>query len=101
MNEEILKGTVLEEQAELTLEELASLCSCRTEWIVELVYEGIIEPYGREPDEWRFTGLSLTRGQTATRLHRDLDVNLAGVALAIDLIDEINELQALLKVLDT
>lgn len=96
-----LTGIVLEEQYEFTLDELARMCSCRVEWLIELVDEGIIEPQGGEPDEWRFTGVSLVRVQTAMRLHHDLDVNLAGVALAIDLIDEINELQALLRVLET
>jgi len=101
MSEKILTGALLDEQQELTLDELASLSACRVEWITELIDEGVIEPYGRYPSEWRFTGSCLMRVQTAVRLHQDLDLNVAGVALAIDLIDEIQELQALLKVLDS
>ncbi|MEX2352959.1 MAG: chaperone modulator CbpM [Gammaproteobacteria bacterium] len=100
MSNDILKGTLLDELDELSIDQLAEICSCRTEWIMELVEEGIVEPYGQEPAEWRFAGVSVTRVRTAMRLHRDLEVNLAGIALAIDLLEEVSELQARLKVID-
>jgi chaperone modulatory protein CbpM len=59
MSKEILSGMVLDELSSLTLEELSRACSVRTEWIVELVEEGILEPRGRGATAWRFTGSSL------------------------------------------
>ena len=100
MNEEFLTGVLLDERGEITLTELAGICACREQWIVELVDEGIIEPRGQAPSEWRFTGASLVRIRTATRLHQDLDLNLAGIALALDLLEEIEELKARLNVLE-
>jgi chaperone modulatory protein CbpM len=58
------------------------------------VEEGILEPAGHNPAQWRFSGTSLQKAHIAMRLQRDLEINLAGVALALDLMDEIESLQA-------
>lgn len=94
MTEEILTGLLLEEQLELTLAELCNACSQHAEWVIQLVDEGVLEPVGSEQREWRFSVISLQRAQTAIRLQRDLGVNLAGVALALDLLDEITTLRS-------
>ena len=93
MTSKILTGILLDEQAELSLQELCHACSSSTEWVIELVGEGVLEPIGREQAHWRFTGPSLPRARAAVRLRRDLDVNLAGVALALDLMEEIDTLR--------
>lgn len=92
-----LAGTVLDDADELTLDELAAICACESSWIVDLVEEGILEPLGPRPQEWRFTVVCMSRVRTATRLHRDLNVNLAGVALAMELLEEISDLKAKLE----
>ena len=46
MTRKILSGTLLDEQVFLSLTEISHACSTRTEWIVELVEEGILEPSG-------------------------------------------------------
>jgi len=99
-NDETLTGTVLDDLEQISLNELARICSCETGWIVELVEEGIIEPSGEGISDWRFTGVSVIRVRTAIRLHQDLNVNLAGVALVIDLLEEVSDLQARLKAVD-
>jgi chaperone modulatory protein CbpM len=43
--------------------------------------------------EWRFSMNDLRRIKTALRLQRDLEVNLAGVALVLDLLDQLKELE--------
>ncbi|MEA3244051.1 MAG: chaperone modulator CbpM [Pseudomonadota bacterium] len=95
MKTEWLTGIVLDEQAELTLSDLCRACCQHAEWIVQLVEEGILEPAGRNPAQWRFSGTSLQKAHIAMRLQRDLEINLAGVALALDLMDEIESLRSL------
>ena len=85
---------ILEEQTDLTLSEVSQACAVRVETIVELVDEGVLSPMGREPHRWRFTGTHLRRATVAIRLQRDLGVNLAGAALALQLMDEIDALLA-------
>jgi chaperone modulatory protein CbpM len=90
---EVLMGQVLDESLELGLEELCRICHAEESFVVALVAEGVIEPVGVTQTEWRFTGRSVRRTQVALRLHRDLDVNLPGVALALDLLEEIHRLR--------
>ncbi len=89
-------GTVVEEEY-LTLEQLCNSCAVDTTWVISLVEESIIEPQGDEVKSWQFSGISLLRVRTALRLHQDLGVNLAGIALAMDLMEELERLRAQLK----
>lgn len=92
-------GIVPEELTELTLADLCRACAVRTEFVVELVEEGVLAPAGREPEFWRFTHTHLRRARRASRLQRDLGLNLAGAALALELLEEIDALRARLQVL--
>ena len=88
---------ILEEQTQLTLADLCRACAVHAERIIELVDAGVLEPQGREPAHWRFGGASLLRARTALRLQRDLDIDLAGAALALELLDEIESLRTRLR----
>ena len=94
---DILSGNIIENETRLTLRQLCDSCAVRAEYIIELVDEGFIEPSGVEKSHWCFSGVSIKRVQKAKRLQRDLGINLAGVALVIDLIDEIEHLRARLE----
>ncbi len=101
MKQKTLTGILLDERAELSLKELSWACSSSTEWIIELVDEGVLEPIGHEQTHWRFSGTSLPKARTATRLQTDLKINLAGVALALDLMEEIETMRERLRRLET
>lgn len=87
----VLIGDVLDEGTEYSLGELCRACAVDAETVIEMVAEGLVEPGGASPRYWRFTGHSVVRVQTAIRLQRDLGVNLPGVALALDLLEELEE----------
>ncbi|MGC2165128.1 MAG: chaperone modulator CbpM [Gallionella sp.] len=84
---------ILDEQTQLTLDDLCRACAVHAERIIELVDFGVLEPQGREPARWVFVGDSLHRARKALRLQRDLDMDLAGAALALELLDEITSLR--------
>ena len=86
-------GLILEDQTELSLDDLCRACAAQAERIVELVDEGLLTPAGTAPGEWRFTGVHLHRARVALRLESDLGVNLAGAALALELLDELDALR--------
>ncbi|HVC02588.1 MAG TPA: chaperone modulator CbpM [Steroidobacteraceae bacterium] len=92
-NYQVLRGTIVECESLLSLEELSRLCAAEAARIIELVEEGILPAAGGAAGEWRFGGSALRRARTALRLQRDLEINLAGVALALDLLEEIGELR--------
>jgi chaperone modulatory protein CbpM len=89
-------GTVIEEDS-LTLGQLCRACGVHADWVIGLVDEGIIEPQGDDMRLWRFSGASLVRARSALRIQRDLGVNLAGIALILDLVEELENLRAHLK----
>jgi len=101
MTSKTLTGVILDEQVEMSLQELCHACSGSTAWIIELVDEGVLEPIGHEQVRWRFSGPSLLRARAAMRMQQDLDINLAGVALALDLMEEIKTLRDRLSRFET
>ena len=88
---------VVEEDGYLTLVELSRACRAPEAQIHVWVVEGVLAPLGQQPDEWRFVGASLRRARLAWRLTQDLEINAPGVALALDLLDEIATLRAGLR----
>ena len=95
-NVTFIQGTVVEE-VHLTLVELCQACCADETHIHAWVLEGVLEPLGNSPQDWRFSGDSLRRAQLALRLSRDLDINPPGVALALDLLDRITALETRLQ----
>ncbi|MGZ8161338.1 MAG: chaperone modulator CbpM [Methylobacter sp.] len=94
----VYTGVVIEED-DLTLGQLCRACDASADWIISLVEESIVEPHGEDIQLWRFSGASIRRVRSALRLQRDLGVNLAGIAVALDLMEEIENLRAHIKVL--
>lgn len=93
----LLSGEVLEEELELTLADLCRACRLHAEEVAELVEQGIVEPAGRDVADWRFRGTSVYRVRCAVHLRRDLGVNWAGAALALELLDELHVLRTRLR----
>jgi len=88
-----LGGTLLDGSTVFTLREMCSACGVHAELVIELVEEGVLQPRGAAPEDWRFPGDALVRAQRALRLSRDLRVNWPGAALALDLMDELERLR--------
>jgi chaperone modulatory protein CbpM len=92
-NRNHVSGDIFEQYAVLTVRDLSRMCTVEVREIVELVDEGILTVAVNDSGEWQFTGEALRRAKLALRLHRDLEVNLAGVALALQLLAEIDALR--------
>ncbi|HSW92900.1 MAG TPA: chaperone modulator CbpM [Gammaproteobacteria bacterium] len=84
---------------EVGLDELCVICHVAPEFVFQLVEYGTIEPEGPSATSWRFNARQIHVISTAVRLHHDLEVNHAGIALAIDLMNQVESLQAELTTL--
>lgn len=73
---------------------------CMPRWVAALVQEGALDPSGDDVSAWRFSGGSLSRVQAAMRLQHDLGVNLSGIALVLELLDELQGLRERLSLLN-
>lgn len=86
---------------QMNLYELCHICHTETNLVMEMVNYGLLNPAGRTPEVWIFHAKDLHRLQRARRLQKDLDINLAGVALALDLLEELEQLRARVKRLES
>ena len=93
MKSKSVTGVILDEQVELSLSEMCRVCNRHAEWVMELVAEGVLDPIGDDQTQWHFSGSNLQKAHTAMRLERDLGLNLAGIALALELMEELGELR--------
>jgi chaperone modulatory protein CbpM len=78
----------------MTIVELAQATQTPEDLIMAWVSEGVLSPAGASPEDWRFSGTSLQRAKTAARLMHDLELNLPGVALALNLLEELDQLRS-------
>lgn len=97
----ILTGKILEEDQLFSLADLCRYCSLSAEQVINMVDFGLIKPMMPQQTYscWQFSGSSVIRVQKALRLQKDLGVNLAGSALALELLDEIRELRRMVEYL--
>ncbi len=86
--EGVLGGQLLHEQVRWGLREFAVYCRIEHGELVEMIEMGVLEPLGAEPEQWSFAARDLQRVRTARRLARDLGINLAGIAVILDLLEE-------------
>jgi len=94
----VVHGVIVEEEMRFTLVELSRACRADAAQLAALVEEGVIEPQaGDVPDAWQFSGPTLQRARSALRLTHDLELGVAGTALVLDLLDEIEQLRARLR----
>ena len=70
MSSNAARGILLDESVRYSLTEVCQVCGSETEWIVQLVEEGIVTPAGSNRNDWRFSGSSLHTAMRARRLQR-------------------------------
>jgi chaperone modulatory protein CbpM len=88
-----LQCQIVEDDVEMTLAQLCQACGAEREQVLQLVAHGVVEPQGDAPQAWVFVGASLRRTRVAVRLMRDLELEPPGAALAVDLLERIEQLQ--------
>jgi chaperone modulatory protein CbpM len=93
----VLQGTLVDENTLISIEDLCRICAIERSHVVEFVEEGVLEVAPVDTSDWRFRGGALRRARMAVRLQRDLELNMVGVALALDLMDEIERLRREIK----
>ena len=77
----------------LSLSELSEITVVPRDYIIQIVEHGIVEPLGGDPESWRFDTHMLITTRKAIRLYHDLEIDWAGIAFALTLIDELEELR--------
>lgn len=82
-----------DEHSLLTLEDLANAAGLHPELVEKFVGYGLIEPSARAGSHPLFSASSVERLWRIQRLRRDLGVNLAGVAVILEMRERIEDLK--------
>lgn len=91
--QKIIQATFIENNTALSLTEISIATRTQENFIIELVEHQILSPKGESQEEWAFDDICLRRARIAQSFYRDLEVNLAGLCLAFELIDKIDRLK--------
>ena len=89
-----------DDDAPLSLEDLARACAVEPQWVVERVEAGLIGEFAHvSRTTWRFAGAHLLRARQMAALERDMDANPELAALVADLTEEVRRLRLRLRAL--
>ena len=58
-----------------------------------MVSWGIAEPSGNKPEKWLFSHKDFERIGRASRFNKELEINIPGAALALQLLEDIQNLR--------
>jgi chaperone modulatory protein CbpM len=83
----------------LKLSEFCALSELEAEQVEHLIGEGFLEPASAQP-EWRFTPGSLARTRRLLRLRQDLELDWSGAVLAVELLEQMEQLRRRLRELE-
>lgn len=103
MKIEITEAQWLDESGKLTLEELVELSGLPSEFLIELVEHGVLEPV--EPraagdsrsGAWHFSAECVIAVRAASRLREDFDLDANAMSVALMLVERIHGLEAQLQ----
>lgn len=90
----LIPDLIGETNSVFSLNEICERCSLHAEIIIEMVAYGIITPIEPAQQRWQFSAAALLRLHRAQRLQRDLELNLPGLALSLELLDEVETLRS-------
>jgi chaperone modulatory protein CbpM len=90
---------LLDEQARLSLDELARACCMEPGWVTERLQDGLLQGQ-RSAGRWQFSATAVVRARRLAHLESafDADPQLAG--LTADLIEEVKSLRQRLRQLE-
>ena len=77
------------ERQQLTLDELASCAGMAPALVESLIEFGLIDPIESGGARWLFDPSAIPRLRTIRRLRESLGMNLAGIAVTLDLLDRL------------
>jgi chaperone modulatory protein CbpM len=103
MGQAIVTAVIIEDEAALTLEELAQACAVEPDWVVARVRTGILleldgsDAGAEHSTGWRFSSADLVRARRLCQIERAFDANDDVAALVVDLSEEIRRLRGKLS----
>lgn len=97
---QVLEAHVLGEGDWIAVTEICQLCRIDRDALEELAALGLFSPRERTGGEWLVPATALPRLRVVGRLMSDLDLNVNGAALVVELLEARRELESRLRRLE-
>ena len=94
-NKTILTGVLMDEHMTFSIVEVCQKCNISEEMLLEMLEHGL----GRHLKTLHVDEKTLGRIESASRIQHDLGVNVPGVVLVLELLDELEQLRNELNIL--
>lgn len=91
---------IFNQELTYTLGELCEICEVHVDRINEIIDYGIIASREATPNQWRFSYGEMEILQKVLRLERDLDINMPGIAMTLDLLEQVEVLRKQVDLLE-
>ena len=94
-----INTTVVDETTTFSIREVCTYCDISPDLLIQMVEHGLFDLDNEFDDNSQIDLKTLKRVEAAFRLHRDLEINISGVALVLELNEEIEKLRDEISVL--
>lgn len=98
-NETINTAVVIQETTTFTVTEICQRCNLPYAFLKQMVEHGMFESQLDLEENFALDLVQVNRIESAFHLHNDLEINMPGIALVLELRDEIDHLQKELALL--
>ena len=95
----LLIGVLIEETTTISFSEVCRKYNIPKELLIEMIEQGLFPNQTTQIEQVALDQKALRRLESAFRLHRDLGINMPGVALALELLEEIEKMHSELDIL--
>jgi chaperone modulatory protein CbpM len=92
-------GVLIEDATTFSYTEICHQYQIPEEFLIEMIEYGVFPVTSFQKEHIALDAKSLKRLESAFRLHRDLDINVPGVALAVELLEEVEKMRCELDIL--
>ncbi len=95
----IITGVLIDENMTVSFVEACQKYNLSEELLMEMIEHGLVKPHTEKTKYLSFDQKTIGRIQSARRLQEDLAINLAGVVLVLELLDELEHMRSDLSIL--
>jgi len=88
-NSQSVSVELVSDRLTLSMSEVCQRCGLHGDDVRQLVAHGVVVPLSESDDDWQFAGDTLQLLAKAARMQRDFELDAAGLAMALSLLDEL------------
>jgi len=97
--QEIITGVLINDGQTLSFVEVCQSCHLSEKFLIDLLEHGLLGDVSGDYKHVTFEPAMLARIRSAYRLHHDLEMDLQGVLMVLDLLDEMEKMHNELEIL--